>query len=170
MVSFCVGLCSKMVFLDLNLLKSEMLRLCDGFCLQAIDMFRNAVEKVPGHVVAQCGLAGALLGRARQCTGVGALAWAATLLQVLLCTVSNIGGICISCSVFVCCWRWSWMPQVFFFSNIRLFITGSCRCCAPMYSKQWHNCRCLEAIRGYRGMFTSVAIHHFWYYNDICSK
>ncbi|KAG0566179.1 hypothetical protein KC19_7G044100 [Ceratodon purpureus] len=48
---------------------------------EAIAMFRNAIEKVPGHVVAQCGLAAALLGRARQCTGVGALAWAATLLQ-----------------------------------------------------------------------------------------
>lgn len=69
---------------DLILLGPEILRLCNGFCLQAIDMFRNAIEKAPGHVVAQCGLAAALLGRARQCTGVGALAWAATLLQVLL--------------------------------------------------------------------------------------
>lgn len=81
------GLCSKVISLCLNLLKQAMLRLCDGSCLQAIDMFRNALDKAPGHVVAQCGLASALLGRARQCAGVGALAWAATLLQVLLCTV-----------------------------------------------------------------------------------
>jgi len=74
----------------LNMLKQAMLRLCDVSSVQAIDMFRNAVEKVPGNVVAQCGLASALLGRARQCTGVGALAWAATLLRVL------------SCAAFVC--------------------------------------------------------------------
>lgn len=50
-------------------------------------MFRNALEKDPGNVVALCGLASALLGRARQCTAAGALAWAATLLQVFLCAV-----------------------------------------------------------------------------------
>lgn len=59
-----------------------MLRWCFGSYLQAIDIFRNALDKVPGNVVAQCGLAAALLGRARQCTSVGALAWAARLLQV----------------------------------------------------------------------------------------
>ena len=47
-------------------------------------MFRSAIEKAPTHVVAQCGLAAALLGRARECTGSGALAWAATLLKVSL--------------------------------------------------------------------------------------
>uniref|UniRef100_A0A7I4FVI3 Superkiller protein 3 n=1 Tax=Physcomitrium patens TaxID=3218 RepID=A0A7I4FVI3_PHYPA len=61
---------------------------------QAIDIFRNALDKVPGNVVAQCGLAAALLGRARQCTSVGALAWAARLLQEAAdaahqCTSSN---------------------------------------------------------------------------------
>lgn len=79
------GLCGKPVSLSVNFLKLPMPTLTYESCLQAIDMFRNAIEKVPGHAVAQCGLAAALLGRARQCTSVGALAWAATLLEVLSC-------------------------------------------------------------------------------------
>ena len=53
-------------------------------CIQAITIFRSAIKKVPEHIVAQCGLASALLGRARECASIGACAWAATLLVVCI--------------------------------------------------------------------------------------
>lgn len=51
-------------------------------CTQATTIFRSAITKVPEHIVAQCGLASALLGHARECASIGACAWAATLLVV----------------------------------------------------------------------------------------
>lgn len=85
--------------------------------LQAIDKFRSAIEQAPNHVVAQCGLAAALLGRARECTGSGALAWAATLLKVFFSTFILL---------FFCAEpRLEWPDSIYrFFSPIRFLQTS----------------------------------------------
>ncbi|KAH8947142.1 hypothetical protein BDL97_11G024900 [Sphagnum fallax] len=76
------------------LLQSGNILLSLASFTQASEMFHSALDKAPQHVVAQCGLGTALLGRARECISTGAFAWAATLLEeasqvVSHCTTSN---------------------------------------------------------------------------------
>jgi hypothetical protein len=54
----------------------------DGMAWQATGVFREALQKVPQHVGALCGLAAAMLGRARECMVMGAFAWSASLAKV----------------------------------------------------------------------------------------
>jgi hypothetical protein len=65
------------------LLQSGNILLSLASFTQASEMFHSALDKAPQHVVAQCGLGTALLGRAHECISTGAFAWAATLLEVL---------------------------------------------------------------------------------------
>lgn len=72
-------------------------------------MFHSALDKAPQHVVAQCGLGTALLGRARECISTGAFAWAATLLEVLSRTFfpskAVSPAVCVSCECHLDWWN-----------------------------------------------------------------
>ena len=52
------------------------------FSLQAVSMFRTALEKSPEHPASMYGLASALLGQASECRSMGAIRWSASLLKV----------------------------------------------------------------------------------------
>ncbi|KAG6542180.1 hypothetical protein Mapa_016412 [Marchantia paleacea] len=81
------------------LLQKGNILLLLGSYEKATDMFREALQQDSVHVGALCGLAAAMLGRARQCMSIGAFAWSASLgkdaLELLRLSVpccSNIGA------------------------------------------------------------------------------
>jgi hypothetical protein len=122
------------------------------FYLQASEMFHSALDKAPQHVVAQCGLGTALLGRARECISTGAFAWAATLLEVLSRTFFPL-KLCLQLYVFpvnVTLIDGILLMKVPFFSLYpATYVSetpGSISSCLPLHHKQWQSCCSLEVV------------------------
>ncbi|CAM6087406.1 unnamed protein product [Calypogeia fissa] len=85
-----------------SLLQSGNILLLLASYAKAIDMFREALEKVPQHVGALCGLAAAMLGRARECMVMGAFSWSASLTKD---AIEHLSGSLTSCSNVGAFWK-----------------------------------------------------------------